>query len=130
MAMTAHIRFTAWDAERPATQSDYVIEKIIRRRIGFDGLLLTDDIDMEALDGTVPERSARAIAAGCDIVLNCWAKQPDMAGIVAALPAMSETTSKRLERALDGVGTVGDRTSREQLLESRESLLAIAGVPA
>jgi len=130
MAMTAHIRFTAWDEDRPATQSEYVIEKIIRQRIGFDGLLLTDDIDMEALDGTVPERSARAIAAGCDIVLNCWAKQPDMTGIVAALPAMSEMVTARLERALKHVGTVSDASSREQLLETRGNLLAIAKAAA
>ncbi|KLI64246.1 beta-N-acetylhexosaminidase [Aurantiacibacter marinus] len=130
MAMTAHIRFTAWDAERPATQSEYVIEKIIRQRIGFGGLLLTDDIDMEALDGSVPERSARAIAAGCDIVLNCWGKQRDMTGIVAALPAMSQATATRLENALMHVGTIGDATLRADLVESRDSLLAIAGVAA
>ncbi len=130
MAMTAHIRFTAWDADRPATQSEYVIEKIIRQRIGFDGLLLTDDIDMEALDGTVPERSARAIEAGCDIVLNCWGKQADMEGIVSAIPSMSEKATARLDRALKGTGEVAGTASRAELLETRDSLLAIAGAAA
>src|SRR5690606_23278834 len=74
IGMTAHVRYTAWDTENPATLSRVVIDEVIRGRIGFEGLLLTDDIDMEALDGSVPDRAERAIAAGCDIVLNCWAK--------------------------------------------------------
>ncbi|VVS97860.1 beta-N-acetylhexosaminidase [Erythrobacter sp. EC-HK427] len=130
MAMSAHIRFTAWDADRPATLSEKVIGRIIRQRIGFDGLLLTDDIDMEALDGTIPQRAAAAVAAGCDIVLNCWAKIDDMAGIVAALPAMSDTTAKRLERALESVGVIADTTPREELLRTRDALLKLVGAEA
>ena len=68
--MSAHIVFEAWDAKAPATLSQKVINDVIRGRIGFDGLLLSDDIDMEALDGTIPERAERARAAGCDIVPN------------------------------------------------------------
>jgi beta-N-acetylhexosaminidase len=97
--MTGHIVFNAWDRDNPATQSPYVIEEIIRKRIGFDGLLLTDDLDMEALSGTVPERAERSIAAGCDIALNCWAKMDDMIGIARRLPVMSDKTASRLERA-------------------------------
>ncbi|MEO7247449.1 MAG: beta-N-acetylhexosaminidase, partial [Novosphingobium sp.] len=78
IAMTGHLLFTAWDAENPATQSPFVVQKIIRERIGFEGLLLTDDLDMEALSGTVPERAARSVAAGCDLALNCWARADDM----------------------------------------------------
>src|SRR3546814_5682686 len=95
--MTGHLLFTAWDSEDPATLSPIVIEEIIRGRIGFDGLLLTDDIDMEALDGSVPERARRAIAAGCDVVLNCWATMPDMQGIANELPALSDRSRARLE---------------------------------
>ena len=61
------------------------------------------------------------MAAGCDIVLNCWAKMDDMQGIVAALPAMSDTTAKRLERALEGVGVIADSTPREELLRTRDA---------
>lgn len=100
IAMTAHVRFTAWDAENPATLSPFVIEEVIRRQIGFDGLLLTDDLDMEALTGSVPERAARAIAAGCDLALNCWAKMDDMVGIANAVPTMRAQTAERLARAL------------------------------
>lgn len=71
IGMTGHLLFNAWDKDKPATLSPFIISEIIRKRIGFDGLLLTDDIDMEALNGTVPERAVAAHSAGCDIVLNC-----------------------------------------------------------
>src|SRR5690606_30653338 len=100
IGMSAHVRYTAWDAENPATLSPIVVDEIIRKRIGFAGLLLTDDIDMEALSGSVPERAERAVAAGCDIVLNCWAKMDDMVGIAQRLPAISEAGRARLETAL------------------------------
>ena len=58
IAMTGHLRFAAWDAENPATHSAFVVQEIIRKAIGFDGLLLTDDLDMEALGGSVPETGA------------------------------------------------------------------------
>ncbi|RPF72020.1 beta-N-acetylhexosaminidase [Aurantiacibacter spongiae] len=125
MAMSAHIRYTAWDAEHPATQSCAVIEDIIRGRIGFSGLLLSDDIDMEALSGTVPDRSRRAIAAGCDIVLNCWGRMDDMIGIADALPPLADEASQRLDRALAYAGTTDD-TPRAELLAQRDSLLELA----
>ena len=124
MAMTAHIRFTAWDADNPATQSEKVIAKIIRQRIGFDGLLLSDDIDMEALEGTIPERSERAIAAGCDLVLNCWGKMDDMVATARRLPAISDASRLRLDRAMAGAGTVSDHTPRAELLAARDALLS------
>jgi beta-N-acetylhexosaminidase len=68
MGMTSHIVFEAWDRDRPATLSPIVIEQVIRGAIGFDGLLMTDDIDMKALSGTAGEKAAGAIAAGCDLV--------------------------------------------------------------
>jgi beta-N-acetylhexosaminidase len=125
MAMTAHIVFTAWDKGNPATQSPWVIEHIIRQRIGFDGLLLTDDLDMEALSGSVPERAARSIAAGCDIALNCWAKMDDMAGIAKALPAMSDATAARLGRALAGTRVDGAAGIQGELLAKRDALLGL-----
>jgi beta-N-acetylhexosaminidase len=114
IGMTGHLLFTAWDADHPATQSPFIIDQIIRQQIGFDGLLLTDDLDMEALSGTVPDRAAKSLAAGCDIALNCWAKMDDMTGIANAHPTMSDATAKRLDRA--------------ELLARRDALLAL--VPA
>jgi len=125
VGMTAHIRYTAWDPDEPATQSAFVIGEIIRKRIGFSGLLLTDDIDMEALSGSVPERAERAIAAGCDIVLNCWAKMDDMAGIAALLPAMGQATADRLDRALASTSLDLAPANRADLLAKRDALLAI-----
>lgn len=103
VAMTAHVRYTAWDDTAPATLSPRVIGDIVRGAIGFGGLLLSDDLDMEALSGTVPERAARAQAAGCDLALNCWARMDDMTGIAAALAPMGAETVARLERALAAV---------------------------
>ena len=124
--MTAHVRYTAWDADNPGTLSPTVVNEVIRGRIGFAGLLLTDDIDMQALDGTVPERSERAIAAGCDVVLNCWAKMDDMIGIAQRLPAMSAETAGRLGRALSGAERVQDGIERAQLIAKRDALLDLA----
>ena len=91
--------------------------------------VLTDDLDMEALSGSVPERAERAIAAGCDIALNCWAKMDDMMGIAARLPGMSERTAARLERALLAGASRG-RGDQAQLLARRDALLASAGAQA
>ncbi len=125
IAMTAHIVFTAWDADRPATQSPTVINQIIRQRIGFDGLLLTDDLDMEALSGTVPERAALSLAAGCDIALNCWADMEDMQGIARQCPDMSGATSARLDRALQSMTPTAQRQDQQALVANRDGLLAL-----
>ena len=123
IGMTAHVRYTAWDADLPGTLSPFVIDQIIRQRIGFAGLLLTDDIDMEALDGTVPERAARSIAAGCDVVLNCWARMDDMVGIAKAVPPMPDAVRARLDAALDVTGAE-PAVTQAQLIARRDDLLA------
>lgn len=127
VGMTGHLLFTAWDTENPATLSQTVIRDVIRGAIGFDGLLLTDDIDMEALGGTIPQRAARAHAAGCDIVLNCWGKMDDMQGICDVLPAMSEATTARLDRALAATRIASAiAPEHDELLAKRDALLALA----
>lgn len=125
IAMTGHLVFTAWDAERPATQSPFVIEQIIRKAIGFGGLLLTDDLDMEALSGTVPERAESAIKAGCDIALNCWARMDDMAGICERLGTMSAATAARHVRALDAIRPPSPTGDQAELVARRDALLAL-----
>jgi beta-N-acetylhexosaminidase len=126
--MTGHLLFTAWDKQNPSTQSPFIIEEIIRKRIGFDGLLFTDDLDMEALSGTVPERAEKSVKAGCDLALNCWAKMDDMIGICQRLPVMADKTAARLERALAGMGPAGDVAQQPSLLAKRDQLLALAEV--
>jgi beta-N-acetylhexosaminidase len=122
IGMTAHLRYTAWDADNPATQSEFIVREIIRGRIGFGGLLLSDDIYMEALCGTVPERGVAALAAGCDVVLNCHGGVPDMARVAQALPPLSPEAAARLERALAPTGgePTGDRAA---LIAKRDALL-------
>lgn len=123
IGMTAHVRYTAWDVENPGTLSPYVVGEVIRRNIGFDGLLMSDDLDMEALSGSVPERAAGAIAAGCDLALNCWAKMDDMQGMAKLLPPLVEAGAARLDRALATFGTAsGDHAD---LIARRDALLAL-----
>ncbi len=125
VGMTGHLLFTAWDPERPSTLSPIVIEEIIRRRIGFAGLLLTDDIDMEALDGTIPERAERAIAAGCDVVTNCWARMDDMIGIAERCGPMQAPSIARLDRALEAMREAPDHFDNRELIARRDALLAL-----
>ena len=98
LGMTGHLLITAMDAERPATISSRVIAEIIRGFIGFKGVLITDDLSMEALSGTVQSRAAAAIAAGCDLALHCNGKLAEMAAIAEALPPISPGAAARLAK--------------------------------
>jgi len=128
IAMTAHVCFTAWDDTAPATLSARVIGDVVRGRIGFSGLLLSDDLDMQALTGTIPERATRAVAAGCDLALNCWARMDDMTGIAAALPPMTADGAARLAAALAATDIApADLAARQaDLVAKRDALLALA----
>ena len=130
VAMTAHIVYTAWDSENPATQSPFVIGEIIRKRIGFDGLLLSDDLDMEALSGTVPERAERAVAAGCDLALNCWGRMDDMIGIAERLPQIRADSRDRLDRAMASIQERVAEGDQARLLTRRDDLLGLSGAHA
>ena len=99
MAMTAHVIYEVWDAEHCASVSATVIQEQIRQRIGFDGLLISDDLDMKALSGDIPARAAAVLAAGCDIALNCWGRLDDMNGIAEQVPAMTADATERITRA-------------------------------
>jgi beta-N-acetylhexosaminidase len=123
MGMTSHIVFEAWDRERPATLSPIVIEQVIRGAIGFDGLLMTDDIDMKALSGTAGEKAAGAIAAGCDLVLDCWARMDEMVEIAGRLGPIGDAARARLDRAMASVGApTGDF---DALIAQRDAFLAL-----
>ncbi len=99
MAMTAHVVFSAYDDENPATQSPRMID-IIRNDIGFAGLLLTDDLNMQALSGTVADRARRSLDAGCDIALHCNGDMTEMRAVAAAAPVMRGDTGLRAKAAL------------------------------
>ncbi len=98
MAMTGHLIFTAYDDQRPATQSAIMIN-LIRREIGFRGLLMTDDLNMNALSGSLATRTAAAIAAGCDLALHCKGDLAEMQSVAAAAGDMPPATRTRAHAA-------------------------------
>jgi beta-N-acetylhexosaminidase len=124
--MTAHIVYTALDPDRPASLSPTVIADIIRGEIGFDGLLLSDDICMGALSGGIAERSAAAVAAGNDLVLHCSGDLAEMIDVAAAAGPLSASAEVRLEKALAAVPARASGSSWEALVAKRDSLLAFA----
>lgn len=99
MAMTAHLVFAALDGERPATQSPRLIQ-VIREEIGFRGLLMSDDLNMQALSGTLAERTARTIAAGVDIALHCKGDMGEMVSVARAAGGMGPVALARAEAAV------------------------------
>jgi beta-N-acetylhexosaminidase len=99
MAMTAHLVFAAVDPDRPATQSPRMIE-IIREVIGFRGLLISDDLNMQALAGTLAARTARTIAAGVDVALHCKGDLAEMVEVAGAAGVMGPAAKARAAAAL------------------------------
>ena len=100
MAMTAHVVFSAYDPAHPATTSATMIETVIRGLIGFQGLLMSDDVSMNALAGSIAERTRAIFAAGCDLVLHCNGKLDEMREVASETPELSGKALIRAERAL------------------------------
>src|ERR1700730_11248547 len=100
MAMTAHVVFSALDTAHPATTSATIIEQVIRGVIGFQGLLMSDDVSMNALAGTIAERTRAIVNAGCDMVLHCNGKLDEMREVAAERPELSDQARQRADRAL------------------------------
>ncbi len=100
IAMTAHVVYTACDPDHPLTVSRRGIEDTVRRRIGFEGLLLSDDIGMGALAGPVEDRAARALAAGCDVALHCNGVFSEMARIAHTVPPLTDRAAARWDAAV------------------------------
>jgi beta-N-acetylhexosaminidase len=100
MAMTAHVVFSAFDPAHPATTSATMIEQVIRGLIGFQGLLMSDDVSMNALAGSVAERTRAIFAAGCDMVLHCNGKLDEMRPVARETPELSGKAFARAKRAL------------------------------
>ena len=98
-AMTAHVLYEAWDAHLPATISPAVIQRVIRGEIGFDGLLITDDLAMGALAGLANDLAAAALSAGCDVVLHCTGRLEDAAALLPGCAVLSDDALRRLALA-------------------------------
>jgi beta-N-acetylhexosaminidase len=123
--MTSHIIFEAIDGDHPATQSKKIIKEVIRGEIGFNGLLLTDDLNMEALSGSLAERATAALDAGVDIVLHCSGKLEEMQEVAAACPPLSDEARGRIalgERVFnhtpDRIDATADLARLNDLLET------------
>jgi beta-N-acetylhexosaminidase len=100
MAMTAHVVYRAIDAAAPATTSAKAIAEVIRGTIGFDGLLMSDDLSMQALSGSLTERAERSMAAGCDLLLHCNGKMDEMQAVCAGARSLEGRGAERAAAAL------------------------------
>jgi beta-N-acetylhexosaminidase len=100
MAMTAHVVYEAIDAQRPATTSPKLIRDVIRGEIGFDGLLMSDDLSMQALTGSLDHRAKASLFAGCDVVLHCNGNLAEMREIATELKPLEDIHLKRADAAL------------------------------
>ena len=122
-AMSAHIVYMAIDPTAPATLSRRVISEVIRGAIGFDGVLVSDDLSMQALGGEIGERAERALTAGCDLVLHCNGDLREMEAVVTAAGPISAHTADRLARG-EGVR----RRSGPRHFDRREAIEEFAAL--
>jgi beta-N-acetylhexosaminidase len=104
LGMTAHVVFSALDPSAPATTSVTMVRQVIRGLIGFQGLLMSDDVSMNALSGTIAERSAASLAAGCDVVLHCNGKLDEMIAVASVCPELKGDAARRADLALAARG--------------------------
>ena len=126
LGMTAHVVYTAFDAIAPATTSVTLVRDVIRGRLGFRGLLMSDDISMGALSGSIEARSRAAIAAGCDVVLHCNGELAEMQAVASAVPALAGAAAQRADAAL----AQGGRTSEHDLGALRAEWAALMDASA
>ena len=126
LGMTAHVVFSAIDPVQPATTSFTIVDQVIRGFIGFRGLLMSDDVSMGALSGTLAERSRASLAAGCDVVLHCNGNLAEMTQVAGAVPALAGEAAERAEAALMR------RSAPDEfdVAEARRMFNAMVGQPA
>ncbi|MET3659721.1 beta-N-acetylhexosaminidase [Aquamicrobium ahrensii] len=125
-AMTAHVVFSAIDSRAPATTSGRVVEEVIRGEIGFDGLLISDDISMKALSGDFGSKAAAILAAGVDIVLHCNGVMEEMAAVASKARVLEGEALRRAEHALSVIGVRDEGGEEELRAEFGEYFAAVA----
>ncbi|OQM75770.1 beta-N-acetylhexosaminidase [Manganibacter manganicus] len=126
IAMTAHVVFSAIDAENPATTSGKVVEEVIRREIGFEGLLVSDDTSMKALSGDFPTKAAAILAAGVDLILHCNGDMDEMRGVASRAKPLEGPSLQRAKRALAAVSGPDDKNEAELRTEFAAYFEAVA----
>jgi beta-N-acetylhexosaminidase len=124
-AMTAHVLYTAIDPDQALTVSARGVKEVVRGHIGFDGLLLSDDLSMQALGGTLGERAARSLAAGCDIALHCNGRMDEMREVVAHSGAMSAAAIRRFEAGRGFLGRHRAPLGKPGLVDATKRLGAL-----
>ena len=124
-AMTAHLLFTQLDPVHPATLSATIVGEIIRGTLGFDGLLMTDDISMKALKGDFDERARRAIDAGCDIVLHCNGDFDEMRKVADGVPALGGEAARRCADARSVIAKGADTSDVAELRAEFDELMTL-----
>jgi len=112
MAMTAHVVYEAIDPDNPSTTSSRVVSEVIRGEIGFDGLLMSDDVSMKALSGDFAARAQAILAAGCDLVLHCNGVMDEMRAVAQSVPELRGKPAERAKRAL------GSRSPQDEMEET------------
>jgi beta-N-acetylhexosaminidase len=123
-AMTSHILYPTWDSEKPATLSRTVIGDIIRARIGFNGVLVTDDLAMQALSGVPADHARESLAAGCDIALYCSGEPHPTTSLLTICPEITAKATARLRAARRLAAWRRIELNVEALLEERDRLVA------
>lgn len=127
MAMTAHVVFTALDQRHPATVSRRVVKEIMRGELGFDGLIMTDDISMKALSGGFAEKARAAMRAGVDVVLHCHGIMEEMIAVAGAVPDMTGARARRAAMALARIRHEPEPLDVEAARAQVTSALALGG---
>ena len=127
LAMTAHLVFTALDAKNPATISRKIVREIMRGELGFDGLIMTDDISMKALSGSFEAKSRAAIRAGVDVILHCHGIMDEMIAVAGAVPEM---TGARARRAAAALGRIRHEPEPVDLEAARAEVMAALALSA
>lgn len=129
MAMTAHVVYADIDPDDPATHSAAVIDQLIRGVIGFDGLLMSDDLSMQALRGDLQTRGERAISAGCDLIMHCNGRLYEMVQVAHAAPVLGGRAAERAEAALEARRAPAPFEVR-QAMSQLDGLFTAAGLEA
>lgn len=127
LGMTAHVIYDAIDPNNPATLSPIVVEQVIRGEIGFDGLLMSDDLSMKALSGSFADRTAAALAAGCDLVLHCNGDMTEMSAVAGAARPLDDVGFRRFTAAVAQLPAEAESVAAAELAgwrQERDELLA------
>src|SRR5476649_1603027 len=124
-AMTAHVLYTAIDPDQALTVSAGGVKEVVRGHIGFDGLLLSDDLSMQALGGTLGERAARSLAAGCDVALHCNGRRDEMIDVAASTGPMSAEAARRFDAGRQFLARHRDPLGKPELADAARRLTAL-----